>query len=112
MTSDGIISWFEASKKWFEEMAGAQEVLLTQIGRDNRTGFEVAATRLLHIISEGEALPPLPDPEAQRHFAAGLARYKDAAETLVRTEDEAELLRAIRAIDASNAEFARMAKSL
>ena len=112
MTAAEIRQWFDASKPWFEAMAEAQGKLLALIGRDNRTAYELAAFRLLDVLSESQSLPQIPDADAQRHFAAGLARYKDAAETLKRTEDEAEVLRAIRAIDASNAEFARMAAVL
>jgi hypothetical protein len=60
------------------------------------------------VLVRGEQLPPIPDDEAQRHFAAGLARYKEGAETLARTDNEAEVDRAILAIKESNGEFARM----
>jgi hypothetical protein len=48
---------------------------------------------LLTVVVRGQKLPPLPDADAQRHFAAGLARFRDGAETFARTEDDAEVLR-------------------
>jgi hypothetical protein len=93
-------------------MYKAAEKLLKLARSENRTAFEVAATQLLAVLVRDQELQPLPDVEAQRHFAAGLARYKDGVETLARTNDESEVARAIRAINASNGELARMYESL
>ncbi len=112
MTSEDITRWFNASRQFFEDMDKAAESFLTLVGVENRTAFVYGVTQLLAVLLQGQELPPVPDAEAQRHFAAGLARYKDAAETLARTDDQAEVNRAIRAINASNAEFARMYEAL
>ncbi|MGA3354764.1 MAG: hypothetical protein ABSD85_16525 [Acidimicrobiales bacterium] len=98
--------------EWFEELDAALDTVLTVIGTSNRSAFELANSQLLAVLVRGQELPPIPDFDAQRHFAAGVARYKDGAETLARTEDVVEVLRAIRAIDASAAEFARMSAAI
>lgn len=85
----------------------AAEGLLASIGSQDRSAFEIAASRLLAALARGQELPPVPDPEAQRHFAVGLARLKDGAETLARAVDVVEGLEAIREIDASNAELCK-----
>ena len=69
--------------------------------------FDSAAARLLGAVSQGQALPPLPDADSQRHFAAALARYKDCAETLLTMTDPVEANRACRAIEAASDEFRR-----
>lgn len=112
MTSEDIVQWFDANGSFFEDMDRAAERLLRPAGNQNRRGFELAATWLLAVLVRGEQLPPIPDEEAQSHFAAGLASYKQGAETLARTNDEAEVDSAIRAIKASNEEFARMYEAL
>ena len=58
------------------------------------------------MLVRGEVLPPMPDAEAQYHFAAGLARYKGGAGTLAETNDDTEANRATLAIKASNDELA------
>ncbi len=98
--------------EWFEELDAALERVLTGIGTSNRSAFELANSQLLAVLVRGQQLPAIPDADAQRHFAAGVARYKDGAETLARTENPWEVLRAIRAIDASAAEFARMSAAI
>jgi hypothetical protein len=111
-SEEDIARWFDASRAFFEDMEKAAERLLALAGTENRTAFELAATDLEGVLVRGQRLPPVPDVEAQRHFAAGLARYKDGAEALARTNDRAEVARAIRAINASNGEFVRMYESL
>ena len=108
MASEDMSEWFRANGAFFYEMEEAATALLVLIADRNWTALRTAAGWLLAVLVHGQQLPPLPDVEAQRHFAAGIARYRDAAETLVGTDDEAELTRAVRAIDASNEEFARM----
>ena len=108
MARDDIVDWFEVNRSFFEDMDKAAERLLRPAGTQNRRGFELSATWLLAVLVRSEQLPPIPDDEAQRHFAAGLARYKEGAETLARTDNEAEVDRAILAIKESNGEFARM----
>ena len=112
MASEDITQWFDDNRSFFEDMDKASERLLRPTGNQNRRAFELAATWLLAVLVRGEQLPPIPDDEAQRHFAAGLASYKEGAETLARTSDEAEVNRAIQAIKASNGEFARMYEAL
>ena len=112
MAPEELVEWFDASRSFFEEMDNAADRFLNLVHTQNRTAFELAATHLLAVLALGQKLPPVPDADAQRHFAAGLARYTDAAETLARTDDEAEMTRAVRAIDAANDEFARMYKAL
>lgn len=97
---------------WFEEMNTALDRLLAVIGAPDRPAFELANAQLLAVLVRGQSLPPIPDADAQRHFAAGLARYRDGAETLARSGEVVEVLRAIRAIDASAAEFARMSAAI
>jgi len=67
--------------EWFEDMDAALERVLALIGTRNRSAFEPANNQLLAVLVRGQELPPIPDADAQRHFAAGLARYKDGAET-------------------------------
>ena len=98
--------------EWFEDLDAALDRVLAVIGTSNRSAFELANGQLLAVLVRGQQLPPIPDADAQRHFAAGVARYKDGAETLARTTDAGEVLRAIRAIDASAAEFARMSAAI
>ncbi|MGA2804459.1 MAG: hypothetical protein ABSF89_08715 [Acidimicrobiales bacterium] len=112
MTSGDVARWFDDNKSFFEDMDKASERLLRPTGNQSRRAFELAATWLLAVLVRGEQLPPIPDEEAQRHFAAGLASYKMGAETLARTNDETEVNRAIQAIKASNGEFARMYEAL
>jgi hypothetical protein len=112
MASEEIARWFDASGAFFEEIDAAAEGFLTLVGTEDRLAFELAADRLLAAVVRGQALPLVPDPEARRHFAAGLARYRDGAETLFRTADETETKRAVRAILAAGAEFARMGAAI
>jgi hypothetical protein len=112
VTSEDIPPWLDASKRFFEDLDRAAESFLTLVGAENRTAFAYGVTQLLAVLLRGEELPPVPDADAQRHFAAGLARYKVAAETLARTDDQVEVNHAIRAIHASNADFARMYEAL
>lgn len=112
MTSEDVAQWFDENKSFFEDMDKASERLLRPTGNQNRRAFELSASWLLAVLVRGEQLPPIPDAEAQRHFAAGLASYKQGAETLARTNDETEVNRAIRAIKASNGEFASMYEAL
>ncbi len=72
---------------FFGEMDGAADSLLASISSPESERVEVAANRLLAALARDRELPPVPDPETQRHFAAGLAGLKDAAETLARTVD-------------------------
>ncbi len=112
VASEEITEWFQANEAFFHEIDETAKGLLPLIASRNRIALEAAASRLLAVLIRGQQLPPIPDAEAQRHFAAGLARYKDAAKTLVGTDDEAELMRVVRAIDASHAEFARMSEAI
>ena len=93
-------------------MDEAATALLVLIAQRDWTALWTAAGWLLAVLVRGQQLPPIPDVEAQRHFAAGIARYKDAAETLVASDDEVELRRAVRAIDACHEEFARMSEAI
>jgi len=112
MTSEEIDRWFQASSASFEDIDKAAERFVAVVCFDDRTAIASGAIELLAILIRGQELPPVPDPDAQRHFSAGLASYRDAVETLARTDDEAEMSRAIRAINSSNGEFARMYESL
>ena len=64
------------------------------------------------MLVRGEQLPPMPDDAAHSHLVPEFARYKEGAETLAKTNDEAEANRAIPDIKASNDEFARLYKAL
>jgi len=106
---EDIARWFDASGTFFADVGKATETLLALVGAENTTAFDLAATELLAVLARGRRqLPPVPDVEAQRHFAAGLARFEDGAEALATMKDDAEMARAIRAIDASGGEFGRM----
>ena len=95
MASEDMSEWFRANGAFFYEMEEAATALLVLIADRNWTALRTAAGWLLAVLVRGQQLPPLPDVEAQRHFAAGIARYRDAAETLVGTDDEAELARGL-----------------
>jgi hypothetical protein len=100
MAPEELVEWFDASRL---EIDRAADRFLNLVHTQNRTAFELAATHLLAVLARGQELPPVPGADAQRHFAAGNARYTDAAQTLARRDDEAEMTRAVRAIDAATA---------
>ena len=104
--AESTAEFFDAVGAFFEEMDGALHGLLSS-SRSHRSVFDVASNRLLAALAQGRELQPFLDPEAQGHFAAGLARLQDGIETLARMLEVAEGLEAIREIDSSSAEFAR-----
>lgn len=74
-----------------------------------------AATALYETVRYAKTLVRIPDKETERHFAAALARWEDASESLASAVDSRnvpEIRRCGRALAAGSDEFRRMAAAL
>jgi predicted transcriptional regulator len=112
MTAEEIRQWLEVSRAFFEDIDKAAEDFVATASLDDETAVASAAIELLVVVIRGLNLPPVPDPEAQRHFSAGLTKYRDGVERIARGDDEANMSRAIDAINAANSEFTWMSIAL
>lgn len=112
MPNEDITRWFELSGDFWNDVDSAAAEVLRLVRTSDRAAFQAAVARLNAALARGQGLPPIPNLDAQRHFAAGLARYRDGAEMLAKSVNDAEVSRAIRAVDASHAEFKWMAAAL
>ena len=107
MTPEQIGQWFETSTEFFEDIDKTAQAFVATASLDDETAVASAAIELLAVVIRGLNLPPVPDPEAQRHFSAGLTKYRDGIESIARGDDEAGMIRALDAINLRSAGRAR-----
>lgn len=130
MPNPGIVTWLVRHDKIFAQLEDAVTRTAGVAGRagwfvdvdlsDADTAAALAAVRrsaqrLLAVTQRARRLAPIPDPDTATAFSAGVARWADAAETLIAAterRDVSEIHRAGRALDAGTAEFLRTAAAL